>query len=76
MLLHDPPPLRSSGPRLRIKVERDGASHLLQPRRKLGDRIWHAYANAMIGLTKIIVGTVAGIMLARALVLLVAIVSL
>jgi hypothetical protein len=46
---------------LHMRVERDDAGYLLQPRRKLGDRIWHAYGRAMIGLAKLIVGAVAGI---------------
>ena len=39
------------------------ASHPFQPRRSLRARIWHAYANAMIGLAKLIVGVVAGLIL-------------
>jgi hypothetical protein len=59
-----------------VRVERNDAGYLLQSRRPLRQRFMRAYGRAMIGIAKLIVAAVAGIMLARALVLLVAIVSL
>ena len=57
-----------------IRIERDGAGYL-PPRRSLGARI-HGYAVAMFGLAKVIVGAIAGLVVAAAIVLIEMIVRL
>jgi hypothetical protein len=62
---------------MHMRVERDGAGHLFQPhRRSLRQRFMRAYLTVMVATAKLIVGALAGIAVAIAIMFLVAIIRL